>query len=218
MSPREDETPSGVGGYSQNGGNSMYTITLNGEEKAKARGMQAAIYKASELQGENPAVIIAVVTPAGKIVASFIPGEPEEGDMNKCTYCGRTSNCKTKFIGGYEILECCTDCEAEIQEGKWHVLQVVGPDGKDYIGIDQDPCGEVISSHDTEDQAEAAAREYALKTGVPEFSEYRQESPGGMVSEYVCPVCGEVYQSNFPFKVCYCLNDGTEIKGKPISK
>lgn len=34
--------------------------------------------------------------------------------MNKCTYCGRESDHDTKFIGGYEILECCTDCETEI--------------------------------------------------------------------------------------------------------
>ncbi len=35
--------------------------------------------------------------------------------MAKCTYCGREGNSKTKFVGGYEILECCTDCEWEIE-------------------------------------------------------------------------------------------------------
>ena len=33
---------------------------------------------------------------------------------NKCTFCGRTAEEKTKYIGGYEILECCTDCEDEL--------------------------------------------------------------------------------------------------------
>lgn len=38
--------------------------------------------------------------------------------MNKCTFCGRLSNDKTKFVEGYEILEHCTDCEDQILEGK----------------------------------------------------------------------------------------------------
>lgn len=36
--------------------------------------------------------------------------------MSKCTFCGRESNEKTKFVEGYEILESCTDCEQEIVE------------------------------------------------------------------------------------------------------
>jgi hypothetical protein len=37
--------------------------------------------------------------------------------MNKCTFCGRESNCHdTREVGGYTILECCTDCEGEILE------------------------------------------------------------------------------------------------------
>jgi hypothetical protein len=36
--------------------------------------------------------------------------------MNKCTFCGRESDIHdTKTVGGYTILECCTDCEAEIE-------------------------------------------------------------------------------------------------------
>lgn len=35
--------------------------------------------------------------------------------MAKCNYCGRESEShEIKHVGGYEILECCTDCEAEI--------------------------------------------------------------------------------------------------------
>ncbi|UUV46131.1 hypothetical protein [Bacillus phage vB_BanS-Thrax1] len=35
--------------------------------------------------------------------------------MEKCQFCGREDDAhKTKNVGGYEILECCTDCEAEI--------------------------------------------------------------------------------------------------------
>lgn len=35
--------------------------------------------------------------------------------MNKCTFCGRESESHdTKHVGGYTILECCTDCETEI--------------------------------------------------------------------------------------------------------
>lgn len=35
--------------------------------------------------------------------------------MNKCTYCGRTGDFNTKNVGGYEILECCSDCERDIK-------------------------------------------------------------------------------------------------------
>lgn len=36
--------------------------------------------------------------------------------MEKCTFCGRESDShKTKSVGGYQILECCTDCEHEIE-------------------------------------------------------------------------------------------------------
>lgn len=35
--------------------------------------------------------------------------------MNRCTFCGREDDThNTKYVNGYEILECCTDCEAEI--------------------------------------------------------------------------------------------------------
>lgn len=34
--------------------------------------------------------------------------------MAKCTFCGREGEEKTKYVGGYEILEYCTDCESEI--------------------------------------------------------------------------------------------------------
>lgn len=38
--------------------------------------------------------------------------------MNKCTFCGREGEWKTKNVGGYEILEVCSDCEVEILEGE----------------------------------------------------------------------------------------------------
>lgn len=35
--------------------------------------------------------------------------------MARCNYCGRESEAhEIKVVGGYEILECCTDCETEI--------------------------------------------------------------------------------------------------------
>ncbi|BCC15097.1 hypothetical protein BC30048_p2003 (plasmid) [Bacillus cereus] len=41
----------------------------------------------------------------------------QTNNMNKCTFCGRESNCHdTREVGGYTILECCTDCEGEILE------------------------------------------------------------------------------------------------------
>lgn len=40
--------------------------------------------------------------------------QKEFNKMNKCTFCGRKSTHRTKSVGGYEILECCTDCEDEI--------------------------------------------------------------------------------------------------------
>lgn len=36
--------------------------------------------------------------------------------MAKCQFCGRKEDMKTRVVGGYEILECCTDCEVEILE------------------------------------------------------------------------------------------------------
>lgn len=36
--------------------------------------------------------------------------------MNKCTYCSREGDFDTKTVGGYTILDCCTDCEDEIQD------------------------------------------------------------------------------------------------------
>lgn len=36
--------------------------------------------------------------------------------MAKCTFCGKEGEAKTKHVGGYEILESCTDCESEILE------------------------------------------------------------------------------------------------------
>lgn len=35
-------------------------------------------------------------------------------EMKKCTFCGREDKQNTKIVGGYEILESCTDCEVEI--------------------------------------------------------------------------------------------------------
>lgn len=34
--------------------------------------------------------------------------------MNKCTFCGREADQEVQYIGGYTILESCTDCEEEI--------------------------------------------------------------------------------------------------------
>ncbi|MCQ4924872.1 hypothetical protein NE686_17350 [Tissierella carlieri] len=36
--------------------------------------------------------------------------------MSKCTFCGREEDEKTVFVGGYEILESCTDCKEEIEK------------------------------------------------------------------------------------------------------
>jgi|GEM_PF-5061279 len=36
--------------------------------------------------------------------------------MAKCTYCSREADQPTKHVGGYKILECCTECEEEIQD------------------------------------------------------------------------------------------------------
>ena len=38
----------------------------------------------------------------------------EDTAMNKCTFCGREAIDNTRYVGGYEILDCCTDCEDEI--------------------------------------------------------------------------------------------------------
>lgn len=35
--------------------------------------------------------------------------------MNKCTFCGREAEADTREVGGYTILDVCTDCEFEIQ-------------------------------------------------------------------------------------------------------
>jgi hypothetical protein len=48
----------------------------------------------------------------------FIWRKREEDKINKCLFCGRESTDKIKFVCGYEILECCTDCEDEILKGQ----------------------------------------------------------------------------------------------------
>jgi len=39
-----------------------------------------------------------------------------------------------------------------------------------------------------------------------------------MNSKYVCPICGEVYYSDFPYLVGYCLNDNAEMKRQEAEK
>lgn len=55
--------------------------------------------------------------------------------MKKCTYCGRESeDCKTKFVEGYEILEYCSDCEAEILKDE--KIYTVSPIDQDELSAD----------------------------------------------------------------------------------
>lgn len=59
---------------------------------------------------------------------------------------------------------------------KWYVIVETAPDGKDYVGINDDSCcgGNIISEHDSEDAADQACIKHAQEQGLPLFADYRQ--------------------------------------------
>jgi len=72
---------------------------------------------------------------------------------------------------------------------KWYVVIETAPDGKDYVGInDESYCGDgkIVSLHDSDDEAEAACIKYAQEQGLPLFAEYRDQLSPVMA----CPQCG----------------------------
>lgn len=66
--------------------------------------------------------------------------------MNRCTYCGREANSNTEQVGGYTILEVCTDCKDEILEGQQdeqeptgefeHLNFIIDHESLDFIGYE----------------------------------------------------------------------------------
>lgn len=61
---------------------------------------------------------------------------------------------------------------------KWYVVIETQADGKDYVGINDDSYygGNIISEHDSEDEADAACIKYAQEQGLPLFEDYRYPS------------------------------------------
>lgn len=60
---------------------------------------------------------------------------------------------------------------------KWYVVVETQADGKDYIGIAEEPyCGDgtLISLHDSEAEAEQACIAYGQEQGLPLFADYRE--------------------------------------------
>lgn len=59
---------------------------------------------------------------------------------------------------------------------KWYVVVETQADGKDYVGINDDSYtgDNIISEHDSEDEADAAAQVYAQEQGLPLFADYRE--------------------------------------------
>lgn len=61
---------------------------------------------------------------------------------------------------------------------KWYVITDTMPDNILYVGINDDSYygdGQIISTHDTQEQAEDACRQYSIEHNIPLFEDYRQE-------------------------------------------
>ena len=60
---------------------------------------------------------------------------------------------------------------------KWYVTTILMPDNILYIGITEEDYGQLItvSTHNTEDEANEACRQYSITYNIPMFSEYREE-------------------------------------------
>lgn len=92
------------------------TFNVNGTEYTK--GEKVSVWEAGVVQGEIEDV---TETTYGHLFtiktedSTFQTTEDRVGKVyNKCTFCGREDNVPTKNVGGYEILEHCSDCEREI--------------------------------------------------------------------------------------------------------
>lgn len=59
---------------------------------------------------------------------------------------------------------------------KWYVIVETAPDGKNYVGINDDSYagGNIISEYDGEEAADAACIAYAQDHGLPLFADYRE--------------------------------------------
>ncbi len=59
---------------------------------------------------------------------------------------------------------------------KWHVVIETAPDGRDYVGINDDSYtgDNVISEHSSEQAADAACIKFAQEHNLPLFADYRE--------------------------------------------
>ena len=60
---------------------------------------------------------------------------------------------------------------------KWYVIVDSGPDGKKYVGINDESYwadGDIVSEHDSQDEADAASIKYAQEQGLPLFADYQE--------------------------------------------
>ena len=61
---------------------------------------------------------------------------------------------------------------------KHYVILETMPNNILYVGINDDSYygdGQIISAHDTQEQAEDACRQYSIVHNIPLFENYRQE-------------------------------------------
>jgi len=58
---------------------------------------------------------------------------------------------------------------------KWFVVIETQADGQNYVGINDDSYygDNIVSTHISEDEAEAASIKYAQEQGLPLFADYR---------------------------------------------
>ena len=70
-------------------------------------------------------------------------------------------------------------------ESKWYVVVETQKDGKDYVGINDDSYtgGNIISEHDSENEADAACTRYAQEHDLPLFADYRHPSVNNQIIE-----------------------------------
>jgi hypothetical protein len=60
---------------------------------------------------------------------------------------------------------------------KWYVIIETAPDGKKYVGINDESYwgdGDIVSEYGSQDAAEAASIKYAQEQGLPLFADYKE--------------------------------------------
>lgn len=84
---------------------------------------------------------------------------------------------------------------------KCYVVIETAPDGKDYVGINDDSYtgGNIISEHDSEEIADAACIAYAQEMVLPLFADYRE---GKRMEKKLYRCCNTCAHKNNSFYQC----------------